>query len=109
LVPSLIKRDFPHQVGPMTTVYVMVMSLTGAVATGLAVPLSHLAGDWRPSLAVWAVFAALALLCWWPETRKTKAPVAAQTPDDEVDVKAIWRSALAWQVTAFMGLQFLIY
>ena len=71
LVPSVIKRDFPHQVGSMTTAYVMVMSLTGAIATGLAVPLSsQLAGGWRSSLAVWAVFAALALLCWLPEMRK---------------------------------------
>jgi len=110
LVPSVIKRDFPHQVGSMTTAYVMVMSLTGAVATGLAVPLSaHLAGGWRSSLAVWAVFAALALLCWLPETRKAGAPVATRSSDDGATAKPIWRSVLAWQVTVFMGLQFLNY
>jgi MFS transporter, CP family, cyanate transporter len=110
LVPSVIKRDFPHQVGSMTTAYVMVMSLTGAVATGLAVPLSaHLAGGWRSSLAIWAVFAVLGLFCWLPQTRKANAPVAARQPDDGGAAKPVWRSALAWQVTVFMGLQFLIY
>jgi MFS transporter, CP family, cyanate transporter len=110
LVPSVIKRDFPHRVGSMTTAYVMAMTLTGAVATGLAVPLStHLAGGWRSSLAIWAVFAALALLCWLPETRKANAPIAAQRPDDGAAATPIWRSAMAWQVTVFMGLQFLIY
>jgi CP family cyanate transporter-like MFS transporter len=45
LVPSVIKRDFPHQVESVTTAYIMVMTLAGAVATGLAAPLSaHLAG-----------------------------------------------------------------
>jgi CP family cyanate transporter-like MFS transporter len=109
LVPTVIKRDFPNRVGSMTTAYVMVMSLTGAVATGLAVPLSaHLAGGWRSSLAVWGVFAALALLCWLPETRKANEPVA-QRPEGVAAARPIWFSALAWQVTAFMGLQFLIY
>ena len=110
LVPSVIKRDFPHQVANMTTAYVMVMSLTGAVATGLAVPLSaHLAGGWQSSLAIWAVFAALALACWLPETRKSSSPVAAHRPGCGAAAKPVWRSALAWQVTVFMGLQFLIY
>jgi MFS transporter, CP family, cyanate transporter len=108
LVPSVIKRDFPDQVESMTTAYIMVMTLTGAVATGLAVPLSaHLGGGWRWSLAVWSVFAAIALLCWLPEVRKANAPAAAQQPDD--GARPIWRSALAWQITVFMGLQFLIY
>jgi MFS transporter, CP family, cyanate transporter len=108
LAPSLIKRDFPHQVEGMTTAYLMVMSLTAAAATGVAAPLSaHLAGGWRSSLAVWAVFAALASLCWLPEVRKAGAPAAAETPDD--GAKPMWRSALAWQITVFMGLQSLVY
>jgi MFS transporter, CP family, cyanate transporter len=110
LVPSLIKRDFPQQVGGMTTAYVMVMSLTGAVATGLAVPLAaHLAGGWRSSLAVWAVLAALAFVCWLPETRTVNAAVADRRQEDRAAGTPIWRSSVAWQVTAFMGLQFLIY
>jgi MFS transporter, CP family, cyanate transporter len=111
LVPSLIKRDFPSRVGGMTTAYVMVMTLTGAAATGLAVPLAgHLAGGWRASLAVWAGFAALALVCWLPQTRKANVSAAAMTrPDAPASAKPIWRSAVAWQVTIFMGLQFLIY
>jgi CP family cyanate transporter-like MFS transporter len=110
LVPSLIKRDFPRQVGTMTTAYVMVMTLAGALATGFAVPLSvHLAGGWRSSLAVWAVFAAIALLCWMPETRKANAAVATRRSHHDATAKPVWRSALAWHVTVFMGLQFLIY
>src|SRR5262249_26327256 len=31
LVPVIIKRDFPHHVGAMTTGYIMVMTLTGAL------------------------------------------------------------------------------
>lgn len=110
LMPSLIKRDFPHQVGSMTTAYVMVMTLTGAVATGLAVPVAgHSATGWRFSLAIWAAFAALALVCWLPQIRKANTPIAARTLSGNAAERPIWRSAVAWQVTIFMGLQFLIY
>jgi MFS transporter, CP family, cyanate transporter len=110
LVPSLIKRDFPHRLEGMTTAYVMVMTLTGAAATGLAVPLAaYLAGGWRLSLAIWAVFAAFALVCWLPETRAANTAVVERRPENRTAANPIWRSAVAWQVTAFMGLQFLIY
>ncbi len=109
LAPSVIKRDFPSHVGGMTTAYVMVMALTGAIATGLAVPLSvHLAGGWRSSLAIWTALAALALVCWLPEMRRTSALAVrrVETPEHK---KPIWRYVMAWQVAIFMGLQFLIY
>jgi MFS transporter, CP family, cyanate transporter len=110
LVPSLIKRDFPHQVGSVTTAYVMVMSLTAAAATGLSVPLSvHLSGGWRSSLAVWAAFAVLALVCWLPVTRKESAPILATQPSKATPAPTVWRSLVAWHVTIFMGVQFLIY
>lgn len=109
LVPSLIKRDFPHHVGGMTTAFVMVMTLTGAMATGLAVPLSaDLAGGWQSSLAVWAAFAGLALVCWVPEMRGTGAS-AGRRHEQQISGMPIWRCATAWQVAIFMGLQFLIY
>jgi CP family cyanate transporter-like MFS transporter len=108
LMPSLIKRDFPYQIESMTTAYLMVMSLTAAAATGVAAPLAdHLAGGWRSSLAVWAVLAALALLCWLPKVRNGEVVATEKRPGDPA--KPVWRSALAWQITFFMGLQSLIY
>jgi CP family cyanate transporter-like MFS transporter len=110
LMPSVIKRDFPHHVGSMTTAYVMVMSLAGAIATGLSVPLSdYLTGGWQASLAIWAVFAGMALLLWLPEACKPAETLIARPTDYQDAGAPIWRSALAWQVTFFMGLQFLVY
>jgi CP family cyanate transporter-like MFS transporter len=110
LMPSVIKRDFPDHLGGMTTAYVMIMSLAGAAATGLSVPLSiYLSGGWRASLAIWAAFAVFALLCWLPEACRPAGVTAARHDDQEEIGTPIWRSALAWQVTLFMGLQFLVY
>jgi MFS transporter, CP family, cyanate transporter len=108
LMPSLIKRDFPHQIEAMTAAYLMVMALTAAVGTGIAAPLaSLLAGGWTSSLAVWAAFAALTFLFWLPQVRKAGAPVVSTQPDG--GVTPVWRSRLAWQITIFMGLQSLVY
>jgi CP family cyanate transporter-like MFS transporter len=106
LLPSLIKRDFPNHVGLMTGAYSVSMNIFGALASGISIPLSVGAGlGWRGSLESWALLAGLAVLCWLPQMRKRQnnAPI----PDSG---GTIWRSALAWQVTFFMGLQsFLFY
>ncbi|MGB7480264.1 MAG: MFS transporter, partial [Burkholderiaceae bacterium] len=60
LLPGIIKRDFPHRLGPMTGLYTMALCLGAALAAGATVPLQQLAGgDWRPALAFWALPALL--------------------------------------------------
>ncbi|MDB4866436.1 MAG: transporter [Cohnella sp.] len=105
LLPSLIKRDFPGQVGPLTGAYSASMNVFGALASGISIPLSVGAGlGWRGSLACWAILAGVAVLCWLPMLRSGQASEAVGKTG------SIWRSSLAWQVSFFMGLQsFLFY
>jgi CP family cyanate transporter-like MFS transporter len=104
LVPSLIKRDFPEQVGLMTGAYTMAISASGALAAALAVPTEDAIGHgWRPALAIWAIPALVAAAVWIPWIAR-RAPVDLTTP-----LPSLWRDRLAWQVTAFMGLQSLLF
>ena len=108
LLPSAIKRDFPHRVGSMTTAYAIVLALTAATGSGVSVPLaSILPGGWESALAFWALPTALALfplaLCL-----RVSAPVERANKVDAAAVP-VWRSLLAWQVTLFMGLQSFTY
>ncbi|HEY6693171.1 MAG TPA: MFS transporter [Solirubrobacteraceae bacterium] len=104
LVPSLIKRDFPAQVGLMTGGYTMAISASGALAAGLTVPVEDAIGHgWRPALAVWAIPALVAATIWVPWIARSRA-AATGTP-----LPSLWRDRLAWQVTAFMGLQSLLF
>ena len=104
LVPSLIKRDFPHRVGPMTGAYTMAISASGAIAAALTIPAEEAIGHgWRPALAVWAIPALVAAAVWLPSAARTRAPA----PDTRLP--SLWRDRLAWQVTAFMGLQSLLF
>lgn len=102
LLPGLIKRDFPHRTGSMTGIYSMAISAGGALAAGTTVPVARALGmDWRGALGFWSLFALVALLCWLPHVRWVDRARGMR----EVHVRSLWRSPLAWQVTAFMGLQ----
>ena len=104
LMPSLIKRDFPLHIGNITTAYSVSFCFVAALASGVAVPLARLLpGGWRGALAVWAVPAMVAVAVWWPTARKSALPALATAPAKRA--KSLWKYALAWQITGFMGLQ----
>jgi CP family cyanate transporter-like MFS transporter len=104
LVPSLIKRDFPdHQVGLMTGAYTMAISASGAVAAALTIPAEEAIGHgWRPALAIWAAPALVTAAIWVPWFGRGRAAGSVALP-------SLWRNRLAWQVTAFMGIQSLLF
>ncbi len=108
LLPGLIKRDFPGRAGLMTSVYSTALAISATLAAGVSFPLAQQVGiGWRGSLALWAVPALVAAVAWVPQLRGTRpGSDSARTP---VRVGGLWRSALAWQVTLFMGLQSLAY
>lgn len=104
LMPSLIKRDFPLHIGNITTAYSVVFCFAAALASGVAVPLSRLLpGGWRGALAVWALMAVAAAAVWWPTARQNGLPAVAAQPVKRA--RSLWKYALAWQITGFMGLQ----
>ncbi|MDQ0195705.1 CynX/NimT family MFS transporter [Paenibacillus wynnii] len=107
LLPSLIKGKFPRKIGLMTGIYTVSMNLCAAFAAGISVPLaSHTSFGWRGTLAMWFILAALATMLWIPQIRILGISSVSQK---SVSSKNIWRSALAWQVSFFMGLQSLLY
>lgn len=101
LLPSLIKRDFPTKVGMLTSAYATVAGATAALASGVAVPISQAtSGGWRMALGCWIALSLVAVVLWLPQLRASR-PIPAATPRKGLP----WGSALAWAVTAFMGLQ----
>ncbi|MFJ2743117.1 CynX/NimT family MFS transporter [Streptomyces sp. NPDC087440] len=109
LMPGLIKRDFPDRAASMTSVYTGSMIAGATVVAAASVPLEKaFGGSWEASLAFWSLLAAVAAVAWLPQVLIARGrtghevrvrPVAGAAP------KSVWRSALAWQVTLFMGLQ----
>lgn len=110
LIPGLVKQRFPQKAGLLTSVYTTTMSMCAAIASGVSIPLAKGANlGWQGSLAFWSIVVIIAISVWLPQLRGTGKPVPAMKQKN-TPKKGLWRSALAWQVTFFMGLQsFLFY
>ncbi|MFI6470453.1 CynX/NimT family MFS transporter [Streptomyces sp. NPDC050516] len=111
LMPGLIKRDFPDKAASMTSVYTGAMIAGATLVAASSVPLEKaFGGSWEASLAVWSLLAVLAAVAWLPQVLiargRTGHEVRVATSTASAPArKSVWRSALAWQVTLFMGLQ----
>ncbi|WP_083484777.1 CynX/NimT family MFS transporter [Paenibacillus ihumii] len=108
LLPGLIKRDFPHRVGLMTSLYTSSMNGWAAIASGISVPLSRNAG-WRSALIYWVILSAVTALAWIPQLRRSGDPGRARGASSYHKTGAVWKSAIAWQVTIFMGFQSIMF
>jgi MFS transporter, CP family, cyanate transporter len=106
LLPSLVKRDLPKRIGPVTSLYVTVMVTFAGIASTVSVPLADDAGlGWRGALAIWAAPVAFGLVVWLPRAARSGPPEVSSRGEAEVQPTRMRRSAIAWQVTAYMGLQ----
>ncbi|MER7910729.1 MFS transporter [Streptomyces sp. NPDC096068] len=109
LMPGLIKRDFPDRAAAMTSVYTGAMIAGATVAAAAAIPLEKaLGGGWEASLGSWSLLAAVAAVAWLPQVliaRGRTGHAVRAVPAGGARPVNVWRSALAWQVTLFMGLQ----
>lgn len=132
LTPSLIKKNFPKQIGLMTGVYSVSMNLFAALASGISIPLARGLGfGWGGALKIWAVLSFVSILIWIPQLRRKEnrltageivhhdvetAPLAQQEGMDQRRISDapvrkinVWKSPLAWQVTLYMGLQSMVF
>ncbi|EPN6626070.1 TPA: CynX/NimT family MFS transporter [Raoultella ornithinolytica] len=107
LLPGLIKRDFSQHVARMTGAYSITMGGAAALGSAMVVPLALAGFGWHGALLMLMVFPLLALLVWLPQTRKTAT--APLTGSGAMHNRGIWCSALAWQVTLFLGINSLVY
>jgi len=116
-LPALVKRDFPTRIGQITGAYSAVQSIFAAIAAGVAIPVAHATDlGWRLPLAMWAGVALLAFGVMAPQLRRHTV-VPARQDDLRIDSHSFenrpwrspWRTALGWQVTAFMGIQSIGY
>lgn len=108
LLPSVIKSDFPHKIGVMTSIYTTAMCAMAGLASGLSIPLAEGAGfGWEKTLASWGFLSIIGLLLWSPQLRANKKN-KIDIPSPEAK-QSIWNSRTAWYISIFMGLQSFIF
>lgn len=111
LLPSIIKREFPNNVGVITGVYSVSMNIFAALASGVSIPLAIGAGlGWTKALQIWAVLSFIAVILWIPQLRRKNqaVPIAKKSSSKGNNVN-MWKSPLAWLVTLYMGLQSMVF
>jgi MFS transporter, CP family, cyanate transporter len=117
LLSSMVKRRWPQRAGLLIGIYLTALSGGAILSSLLSVPLYKSSGRSVPlALGLWAAPAALAVVLWLPQLRYrttgAAAPVAAGAESAASPVRTrlkVYTHALTWQVTAFMGLQSLLY
>ncbi|MDR2235028.1 MAG: MFS transporter [Chryseobacterium sp.] len=110
VTPGYIKNTFPKQIGLMTGVFAVAMNLSAALASGFSVRIGEWTGfGWRGSLGIWLVIAGLGLFVLALElifSRKNQPETKAALSSSDFNM---FKSAQAWNISVFMGLQSLFY
>jgi CP family cyanate transporter-like MFS transporter len=107
LLSSLIKRRWPERAGFLIGLYITALSVGAIIGSLVSVPLWNASGGSLPLTLGWlALPAALAVALWLPQSRYRTVPRDSGPPARSLSV---YKHALAWQVTFFMGTQSLLY
>jgi CP family cyanate transporter-like MFS transporter len=108
LLPSLLKRDFPGKIASITAAYVLTMNVVAATGSAIVVPMAHIPGvGWPFALGSFLLLPIAAGILWLPQLGAHTEPAkGTATPPHG---GRVWHSALAWQVTLFLGLNSSIY
>lgn len=109
LMPAVIKHWFPDRLHAIMPVYTAVLAGTGALASGLVVPISHIQfvtgeAGWRFALLATGVLIVPGIIMWVIAVRRA-GPERIAGEEPETRRKGIWRDRVAWLVALYMGFQ----
>lgn len=103
LLPSLIKRDFPHKVAVMTSAYVLAMGIFAGSYSALLIPLAAYKDiGWQIALACYGLVTLVSILIWLPQLKSHTKPI--KNLIRPVNKSKIWHHATAWHITLCLGL-----
>lgn len=110
LAAPVIKQRTPKHIPLITGLFSLTMTVSAGIVAGVVLPLSESIG-WQWSLGGWSLLGLFALVVWvFLRLRlgSSNHQVAVLPTSGSSEV-SIWRSAFAWQIAVFMGLQSLLF
>ncbi|MFF4817787.1 MFS transporter [Kitasatospora sp. NPDC001309] len=106
LIPVFVRTRFaPRRIGTMMGVYALSMGAGSAVVAALVAPVAG-AWSWEAAIALAVVPAVLAVVGTAPQLRGPRPSPSAVAP---VVRRPVGRTALAWSLTAYFGIQTLVF
>ncbi|WP_335972609.1 MFS transporter [Streptomyces sp. CA2R106] len=114
LIPVLVRTRFPRErVGTMMGVYALAMGTGSALVAALVVPVARATGSWQPAIGLAVVPAVLAAAGMTAPARDRPRPARPATPavtgTRHSERPHVARTAVAWSLTAFFGVQTLAF
>lgn len=100
LMPALIKSHFRDNVSLFMGLYVTAIMGGAALAASFSPFIQVQTGSWRIGLAIWAVFAVLALLFWYAQ----RAALPPLPPANAGPQESFFGNRRAWLLAIFFGL-----
>ena len=118
LIPAVLKKYTPTHIGLVMGSYSMFLSVFAGFASGIAMWLVSLS-NWQFALGVWGWVSVAAVAAWLMvahlRLRQKISTHDAQVINQAVakaaqpSRKSVWKIPMAWWISAFMGLQSLLY
>jgi len=118
LIPAVIKKYTPNRIGLVMGSYSMFLSVFAGFASGIAMWLVSLS-NWHFALGVWGWVSVAAVAAWLMvahlrlrqkiSTHDAQVINQAVAEAGQPSRKSVWKMPMAWWISAFMGLQSLLY
>ena len=118
LIPAVIKKYTPNHIGLVMGSYSMFLSVFAGFASGIAMWLVSLS-NWQFALGVWGWVSVAAVAAWLMvahlrlgqkiSTHDANIINQAVAEAGQPSRKSVWKIPMAWWISAFMGLQSLLY
>lgn len=106
LMPGLVRLHFPDRIPVITAAYTTLLTIGGAAAAGLTLPVQRsLGGDWRLGIGLWAATAAIALIPWLLLIRETGGTRGAGT---RLPLRVLARTRVAWALALYFACQSMV-
>jgi MFS transporter, CP family, cyanate transporter len=99
LMPVAVKERFASRPAFATGIYVLGINIGSALSSALAVPIAHVAGSWRWSLAAFSAVT-VGLVGVWAWLTREEAP---HRRTEVAHVRLPWRNGLAWRLVGIFG------
>ncbi len=110
LAAPVIKQRTPNHIALITGLFSLTMTVVAGIVAGVVLPLSDYVG-WQWALGGWSLLGLFALVIW--VLLRLRLGSSNHQAVDPIQVNAskvaMWRTAFAWQIAIFMGLQSLLY
>lgn len=108
LAPAIVATFFPNNVGGMTSVYSLSMTIFSAISAGISAPVASLIG-WKPMIQLIAIFPVLTIAVTLIAGHQGKTPAETTVSKVKTSHQNVWKLKSAWLMTGYMGIQSLLF